>query len=237
MLNRFEAPQQQPAERYKPFKMTNLLTIPFLILFLSCSSTVQNDGVKPNVLPMFGKKQLTTEMVRINEDFVKRCDSVFKDRKEACAHHIERGWQYFYSNHLDTSMMRFNQAWLLDSSNADIYWGFGNILGKQHKFKESIPFFEKSIKLNPNNAIVWQCISISYGNLFFETKDIKTLNKSIDCLMTSLKLDSHNATTLAQLAASYTYFTRKDSALKYLRLADQIDPSKVNPEVRQLLKR
>lgn len=24
--------------------------------------------------------------------------------------------------------MRFNQAWLLDSLNADVYWGFGNLV-------------------------------------------------------------------------------------------------------------
>ncbi len=73
-------------------------------------------------------------------------------------------------------MMRFNQAWLLDSLNADIYWGFyGNLLGRG-KFK-SIPLFDRSIKINPSNA-KFGMTNQQAMEIFFSTKEITYLNVS-----------------------------------------------------------
>ncbi len=106
---------------------------------------------------------------------------------------------------------------------------------KKQQFEESIQLLEKSILLNPNNSKVHESLSTSYGQLFFVTKDIKFLNNSIRSLKTSLKLDNGNARAYGQLAAAYSYFMQKDSALKYLKLADKLDPKAVNPQVRQIL--
>jgi tetratricopeptide (TPR) repeat protein len=143
---------------------------------------------------------------------------------------------FFYKNHYDTAMMRFNQAWLLDSLNADIYWGFGNIISlRDRKFKESLTYFEKSLKMSPDNPRVWESASTSYGQLFFETKDIDLLNKSIEHLKNSIALEPNNARAYGQLTAAYSYFMQKDSARKYLQITDNLDPTAVNPEVREIL--
>ena len=184
---------------------------------------------------MFGRQIKCKEQIEADQIFLRQCDSIFKDRKIACAHHIKRGWEYYYAHVFDTSMMRFNQAWLLDSTNAEIYWGFGNLLGAQQKFKESLTFLDKSINLNPNNAIVWESASESYGQIFFQTKDVKQLNTSIHYLKKSIQLDPTNARAYGELTASYTYFTQHDSAKKYLELTDKLDPKEVNPEVRKIL--
>lgn len=131
-------------------------------------------------------------------------------------------------------MMRFNQAWLLDSTNADAYWGFGNLLGIQNQLKESIPFFERSIKLNPNNPRVWESASTSYGQLFVKTNDVELLKTSINYLKKAIQLEP-NARTYGQLTAAYTYFMQKDSARKYLAITDELDPKAIHPEVRKIL--
>ncbi len=148
---------------------------------------------------------------------------------------ISLGWQYFYEKKLDVAMKRFNQAWLLDSLNADVYWGFGNLVGMQGKFMESISLFEKSLKLNPNNAKVLLSASISYGNAFYQSKDVKYLNTSIELLKRAVVVEPKNPQLYAQLAASYTYFTQRDSALKYLKIAEKLDPKSINPEVKKIL--
>ena len=78
-------------------------------------------------------------------------------------------------------------------------------------------------------------MSVSYGNLFFETKDKKYLDASITVLKKAVRLDSHNPHFYAQLTAAYSYFMQKDSARKYLMITDQIDPKAINQEVRKLL--
>ena len=192
------------------------------------------DGI--NRLPMYGQAKKCQSQLDLDKEFLETCDKQFKDRQEAAKYYISRGWGYFYKNEFDTAMMRFNQSWLLDSLNADIYWGYGNILGlRDRKFKESLDYLEKSLKINSNNARVWESASTSYGQLFFETKDVELLNKGIDYLKTSIKLEPNNARTYGQLAAYYSYFIQKDSAKKYLEIADSLDPNSVNPELRKIL--
>ncbi|MDO8604294.1 MAG: tetratricopeptide repeat protein [bacterium] len=204
------------------------------LLAIGCASTSDCPD-KINLLPMFGGQKKCQEQIDADKEFFHWCDSIFPDRKAASQHHINRGWDYFYANILDTSMMRFNQAWLLDSTNADAYWGFGNLLGRQKKYKESLIFFDKSVKLNPDNSKVWHCASLSYGQIFFETKDMKQLNTGIEYSKKAVQLDSTNASAYGQLTALYAYFMQKDSANKYLKITDRLDPTQINPEVRKIV--
>lgn len=75
----------------------------------------------------------------------------------------------------------------------------------------------------------------SYAQMFVKNNDIKLLNKAIDSFKKSTNLDNKNVEAYSQLTASYTYFMKKDSALKYLKLTDKLDPNAINPEVRKFL--
>ncbi|MTI32525.1 hypothetical protein E1171_17035 [Cytophagales bacterium RKSG123] len=211
-----------------------MLTIGFLVFFLiGCKPT--NCPPNLNKQPMFGKAEKCPKQIKIDNDFLKQCDKIFEHRKIAAQYHIDQAWGFFYENKLDSSMMRFNQAWLLDSLNAEIFWGYGNLMGRKGEFQKSLVFFDKSIKLNPNNAKVWESASTSFGQLFFQTKDVELLNKSIEYLKRSVELDPTNARAFGQLSGAYTYFIQKDSARKYLEIAEALDPEAVNPEVRRLI--
>lgn len=188
-----------------------------------------------NAIPLFGSQKKCDEQIKADIIFIEECNKFYKNRKYAVQHHLEMGWNYFYENKFDSAIMRFNQAWLLDSTNADLYWGLGSVLGKMQKFDESISFFEKSILLNPNNSKVFEGASTSYGQLFFKSKDVNQLNQCIEYLKNSVQLDQTNARAYAQLTAAYSYFMQKDSAKKYLEITDKLDPNAVNPEVRQSL--
>lgn len=185
---------------------------------------------------MFGGQTKCKEQLNEDKKFISECEAQFKDRKIAAKYHIDKGWEYFYRSDYETSMKRFNQAWLLDSLNADVYWGFGDLLGTKHQFRESLLLFEKSTKLNPQNPKVYESIAISYGQLFFETKDVVLLNKAIDNLKTAIQLNPKSASALGQLTNAYSYFSQKDSARKYLALTDKLDPKAVNPAVRKMLR-
>jgi tetratricopeptide (TPR) repeat protein len=217
-------------------KLINLSCLCAIICFFitSCAHS-QECVVGINKLPMYGNVKKCKEYIADDKEFIALCDKEYKTRQEAAGHMVMRGWQYLYAKKLDTSMMRFNQAWLLDSLNAEVYWGFGNLLGMQGKFKESIQFFERSIKLNPNNAKMLQDASTTFGNVFFETKDVKYLNETINVLKAAANIDKRNPRIYAQLTGAYSYFAQKDSARKYLKITDEIDPSAVNPEVRIML--
>ena len=205
------------------------------LLLTACSST-QDCPENINILPMYGNQKKCQEQIDIDQDFLKECDEIYKNRREASTDYINKGWGYFYKNNFNNAIKRFNQAWLLDSLNADCYWGFGNILGKQLKFEESLKYFDKSLKINPNNSNVWLCSATSYGQIFFQTQNQDKLDIAIKYLKKSIRLNPKNALAYGQLTASYSYFMEKDSALKYLKLTDKLDPNAINAEVREILK-
>jgi tetratricopeptide (TPR) repeat protein len=209
----------------------------FLIIICQFSCRSQTDcpeGI--NLLPMYGEVKKCEQQIELDKEFILESEKQFKDRKKASEYYVSKGWEYFYKDDNETSMKRFNQAWLLDKTNSQVYWGFGNILGRKNEFESSIKFLDKSIKLEPNNPKVYECISTSYGQMFFKTKDIKYLNLTIDNLKKAIKIEPKNARALGQLASSYAYLMQKDSLVKYIRKTDEIDSKFVNPEVRKRAK-
>ena len=41
-----------------------------------------------------------------------------------------REWKAFYECYLDTAIKRFNQAWMFDRKNLEVYWGLGLVTGQ-----------------------------------------------------------------------------------------------------------
>jgi tetratricopeptide (TPR) repeat protein len=215
--------------------MKQTLFLFFITVSLCSCSQAQQCPEGINLLPMYGNAKKCPEQLQSDNEFLKAIDKNYTDRKKAAKDVVSRAWDFFNKGDQESAMKRFNQAWLLDSLNADVYWGFGNLLGIQGKFQESLTFFDRSLKLNPSNARVWEGSSTSYGQLFFKTKNIDLLNTSIKQLKTAIKLEPGNARTYAQLTAAYTYFYQKDSARKYLSITDKLDKKGIKPEVRKLL--
>ncbi len=61
------------------------------------------------------------------------------------------GWQYVQNREVITAMYRFNQAWLLDSTNAEAYHGFGYITGMFEAYKESFDNFDRGLRCDSSN--------------------------------------------------------------------------------------
>ncbi len=216
--------------------MKSILVITLLSLIVVIPSTAQHncpEGI--NLIPKYGSKKKCAEQLQSDSDFITDCLKQFSDRKTAAHYFVRKGWEYFYKNDPETAMKRFNQAWLLDSLNAETFWGFGNLIGMKSSFEESIKLLEHSIALDPNNSSVYESLAVSLGQLFYKTKNIEYLNKMTNALKKSLSINPKNVRALGQLTAAYSYFVQKDSAVKYLKLTDQLDPAAVDPEVRKLI--
>ncbi|WP_182246326.1 tetratricopeptide repeat protein [Cellulophaga baltica] len=208
----------------------------FVSLFLhSCAHTDCPEDI--HSLPKYGNLKKCAEQLRIDAQFLRECDQIYPSRALAAVHHIDLAWDLFDAHQIDDAMKRFNQAWLLDKSNADIYWGYGNLMGQQGHFEQSLAFFDESIQLNAHNAKVWESKAVSYCQLFFKTKELETLEKAISCSKKSLTIDPENPRVYAQLAGTYSYFIQKDSLAKYIQLTDEIDATLINPELRKQLNR
>jgi len=81
------------------------------------------------LLPRYGHLPKTEEEIQSDSSYIKQimAQPQFKTRREASNHLINLGFQYYYRPDFKTAMYRFNQAYLLDSTNTDIFWGYGAI--------------------------------------------------------------------------------------------------------------
>ena len=135
----------------------------FICLLLLLSGLPCYAQSKSNLLPMYGRVPKTQDQLKADLAFLATADSLFKkDRHKASRYYAERGWDYFYQSIVDTAMFRFNQAWLLDSTNANVFWGYGLVAGVQGDFDQSIAFLERSRKMQNENDNLIVDLALSY---------------------------------------------------------------------------
>ena len=170
--------------------MKALFLTALFFLFISCYGQPCPEGI--NRLPMYGNIKKCKEQLDADKEFLKICDQTYSSRSEASKAYVQMAWDYAYKNDKDTAIKRFNQAWLLDSLNADVYWGFGIIVAVDGKQEESIEMFKKSLELNPENSDVWYCLAISYNNMYSTTQNSQYKEEMFKCLDRSLKLNPNN---------------------------------------------
>ena len=184
---------------------------------------------------MYGKQHKCAAQLAADQEFLALSDKQYASRKLASEHYTQVGWGLFYDKQFDTAMKRFNQAWLLDSTNAQPHWGFASVSGMKEQFRSSIPLFKKYLMMSPNEAKAWEGLGMSYGQLFFQSKKPTFLDSSIMATKQCVKIDPTYGRGYAQLAASYAYYIQKDSAKKYLAIADKLNPALVSAEARQMI--
>jgi tetratricopeptide (TPR) repeat protein len=188
-----------------------------------------------NLLPMYGRQLKCAEQMAADNEFLALSDKQYATRRLASEHYAQIGWGLFYEKQFDTAIKRFNQAWLLDSTNAEPYWGFASVLGMRQQFRSSVSLFKRYLVMNPTQAKAWEGLGMSYGQLFFQSKKQVFLDSSITATKKCVKIDPTYARGFAQLAAAYAYYIKKDSARKYLVIVDKLNPAAVNPEARKMI--
>ncbi len=106
--------------------MKSILTT--LLLFLSLSVFGQQISWKDwevesktdiRLLPKYGNAEKTPEQKKIDQDFIAMSLAQDTTHRKASDHLIGLGFKYIYRD-IKTAMYRFNQAYLLDPTNADI---------------------------------------------------------------------------------------------------------------------
>jgi|LSQX01.3.fsa_nt_gb tetratricopeptide (TPR) repeat protein len=92
---------------------------------------------------------------------------------------VQRGWEAYYEDDLDTAMKQFNQAWILDRENSEAYWGFGLIMGRrasredpEANLKESIRFLQMAGERDPKNGRIMGDLAFSHTILgyYYQSK-------------------------------------------------------------------
>lgn len=129
-------------------------------LLIGCAST---NSI--NTLPMYGGIPKSEALTKADEEFLKKIDSAGQSRDSSSRYFSNAGWRFFYQGNDNTAMMRFNQAWLLNPKNAQVYFGFGSIIGRRRTSIDSTIYFLKlAHALDENNIPIAASLAYSYSD-------------------------------------------------------------------------
>ncbi len=122
----------------------NTLTLGIL-LFMLASCATQEDS-----LPMYGGMERNTipEIKTADEKLIQENTKFYGSRENASAVFVNRGFKLYQEHDLDGAMRRFNQAWILNPNNPEVYWGFASVLHNQGENCESMSMIEKALGFN-----------------------------------------------------------------------------------------
>ncbi len=93
-----------------------------------------------NLKPMYGGDRAVKIAAQLLADkhFIDSIVAESGTREKGATRLVLGAQQFLDAGDLDLAMMRFNQAWLLDLDNPDVYIGFSVILDKQGKPSEAL---------------------------------------------------------------------------------------------------
>jgi tetratricopeptide (TPR) repeat protein len=190
----------------------------FLILFI-CFQL--NGQVPINEIPMYGHVQKTDKLRKIDDEFIQTSIKEFGNRKIASKEYVKFGWRYFYKFDFSTAIKRFNQSWLLDSTNVDTYYGFAAYMKIINDSVQSKYFRQLAESIDSSKTgLKSYLFSLAY---FYEYAN--QIENAINSHLEYLKIDSNFTYSLKQLG--YLYMNQNDTSnsLKYLNKAIKLNPS------------
>ncbi len=122
------------------------------ILLLSYSTLLRAEGQVPiDQVPMYGgmDRSAIPELKAADEKLIADTTSHYGTREKASAAFVNSGFAYYQRDDLAIAMRRFNQAWLLDPKNPEVYVGFGSVMHDKGKNCDAMNMMEKALALNP----------------------------------------------------------------------------------------
>ena len=196
-----------------------LVTILLLISVTSFGQQMQmsplEEEAKTNkrLLPRYGLLPKSESEIAADKNFVTETmkQPQFNGGHRAASDHlIKLGFNYLYRRDLRTAMYRFNQAYLLDSTNTDIYWGYGAFYMTLGNYEQAKKQYTQGLSIDPNNTHLLTDYGTYFMNQYYGLKEagnesdaLTSLESAISYLDKSFKIDSKDQNTTYKLSICY----------------------------------
>lgn len=219
---------------------------------LTFSDWEEQSKTNKRLLPKYGQLPKTEDEKIYDGKFINEIlkQEQFKgDRTAASNHMIQLGFNYMYRGDLKTAMYRFNQAYLLDSTNTDIYWGYGAIYMTFGQYELAKTQYQEGLSLNPSNTHLLTDYATYYMAIFYEyqimpesvLKDSKEraknyLDSTLYYLNKSYQIDPKDQNTTYKLSTTYWNKGDCENAWRFLDECRQLGGRPITEEYLKDLK-
>lgn len=124
---------------------------------MSCVSTPINEK------PMYGGAQFTEYQNKVNQEFINSALEDGLTKEQASKEAVDFGWQYLRKKDYSTAIKRFNQGWLLNPQNPDVFYGFGDWYGFQNKYDQADSMFKIGLSIKPDHVEIMRDLAYNYN--------------------------------------------------------------------------
>ncbi len=132
--------------------MRNVLVVLLAFAFgiVGCAGTSPPRGSSPiDQVPMYGgmDRSAYPALRSADETFIQGVTREFGSREAASHNYATYAFELYRKDDLNRAMQRFNQAWLLNPNNPQVFWGFASVLHDRGDYCQSIGLMEKALEL------------------------------------------------------------------------------------------
>jgi tetratricopeptide (TPR) repeat protein len=210
------------------------------------------EEAKTNIrlLPKYGHVEKTEAQKKSDQEFIETVLKQDSSNRKASDHMISLGFKYL-NRDIKTAMYRFNQAYLLDSTNTDIYWGFGGVYMTLGLYSKAENQYKEGLAINPNNTH----LLTDYGTNFLaqyypmqmmpkndyvknpKEEAIKLLDSAITYMTKSYQIDMKDQNTTFKLSICYWNKGDCDNAWKYYNICQELGGQPITEDYTNDLKK
>jgi tetratricopeptide (TPR) repeat protein len=198
--------------------LRTLLIALSLALSLLASNVLAQDI---NLLPKYGGQPKNDAQKAADEKFLASIDGYYKgDRKKAAEAAATRGWQFLRQGNAPDAMRRFNQAWLLDSSNGSALWGMAAFEAGSGKLNESLALFAEADRIVGGDIDFAADYAKALGIAGAQTKNQSMLNDAFTRFARVHEKAPQHTLNLQNWAITLFYVGNFGEAWKKVKLAE-----------------
>lgn len=155
------------------------------------------------LLPKYGNQPKTEEQQKADEILVKDYLAQAGTHRKASELLIKLGFNYLYKNDPKTAMFRFNQAWILDPNNENVFWGFGGVYSTLGDFDNALVQYEDGLKINPKSSNIITDKATIFMTMYMKSGKRENINAAIKLFNQSHNIDPKNQNTLFKMSVCY----------------------------------
>ena len=104
------------------------------------------------LIPRFGDRHKSPAQKESDAEFIRMSLEQIPDRRKASEAMVAHGFELLKQGNLTHAMYRFNHAFLLDSTNSDVYWGYGSFFMELDQPSAAHTLFRAGLSTDTTNA-------------------------------------------------------------------------------------
>lgn len=173
-----------------------------------------------NTKPMYGNIEKTGKYKDADNEFVSAVLKQFGSKDSACKIYVNYAWRHLFNNDKLSSIKRFNQAWMLNPKNCDVYYGFYAYEMLENNQSEAEKYFEIGQGFDKNNKNGLKTIDLLTTLYAQRNQNMKVY----ELCFKMIKLDSTFFEPYRTLGYYYSLDNDSVNTLRYYNLAISKNP-------------